>query len=687
MAAKSGQAKAKVEAAPKRVESAPEAQEKLPQETAGAVKAYARLASGGPPPLPPGDLLALQGPAGNQALAGLLRRKAQQANGSRSGKIRRTEEEDLQAKAAQRKDDGSFEAGADVENQLETARGGGAPMHPDVRAEMEQGFGADFSSVKIHSSAQDARLSRDLGAQAFTHGSDIYMGEGKFNPGTTAGKRLLAHELTHVIQQTGGEARRVPILRRLSAHLQRVKAFTPTEMATYQGEGDKVKAGKFFGKASTGKKIPRMSIIDIADQPAQNDQNYFKLNIPASTGASPQPISASSPVSLASQVALPGAQASSSSSAPSSPVKDKNSPPVSASSVQPASAPQPGTFIEKPEVITTIPVEKKTARSKASLVNDGNQINLLPGDVLEVSGTAKGYFLGRSLRDASISEGLVEQGKVIELSGGLEKNPPDLSTDAAAAKDNVPFFRPTDADRSKSVGIKEEVGRLITAGNTVKIDFNAKGVDKAGSAHLVFAQSQRKRNQQGDLETGYVDSRLVRDVDAERRKLADKFSGEMKTGTADLEKVDKVSLVKEKTALRQYKVDAAGKKVSLSTTIPVKPGAILRPTASSRMVVIEDRPWITDLLYKDAVLGAVDIEKSVRVEQSELDDLGVGKSPSTALTKARIKGNAHLREMPRDRNHSLETGNKFGDKLKPDEIIQVDSSIHGIDDKFSSDWI
>jgi hypothetical protein len=408
---------------------------------------------------------------------------------------------------------------------------------------------------------------------------------------------------------------------------------------------------------------------------------YFKLNKPSRARCFISQFQASS-IQCSSAQCPPysPAQASSSSSA-------RFSQSVSAPSASPASAPQPGTFIEKPEVITTVPAEKKAARSKTSLINAGSQANLLPGDVLEVNGTAKGYYLGRSLRDARISEGIVEQGKVIELSGGLEKNPADPSTDAAAAKDNVPFFQPADADRSKSVGVKEEIGKLITAGNTLKVDFNARGVDKSGTAHLILAQSQRKRNQQGDLETGYVDERQVKNVQADKDNLAKKFSGEMKTGTADLEKVDKVSLVREKTALRQYQVDAAGKKVSLSTTVQVKPGAILRPTATSRMVVIEDRPWITDLLYKNAILGAVDLEKSARVEQAELDDLGVGKTSSSALTKARVKGNAHFRAISGDRNHTLETGSKTGDKLKPDEIIKVDSSIHGIDEKFSSDWI
>ena len=65
-------------------------------------------------------------------------------------------------------------------------------------------MGADFSGVKIHTDEKAASLSESLGAKAFTHGQDIYFNKGNFNPGTKEGKHLLAHELTHTIQQKGG---------------------------------------------------------------------------------------------------------------------------------------------------------------------------------------------------------------------------------------------------------------------------------------------------------------------------------------------------------------------------------------------------------------------------------------------------------------------------------------------------
>ena len=97
---------------------------------------------------------------------------------------------------------GSFDAGTDVERQLSTS-GGGAPLPAKLRSELEPRFGTDFSNVRVHTGSQSDQLNRKLGAQAFTHGSNIYMGAGKYSPGTASGKHLLAHELTHVVQQTG----------------------------------------------------------------------------------------------------------------------------------------------------------------------------------------------------------------------------------------------------------------------------------------------------------------------------------------------------------------------------------------------------------------------------------------------------------------------------------------------------
>jgi len=67
--------------------------------------------------------------------------------------------------------------------------------------EMSHSFGVDFGGVKVHDDTEAAHLNKELNALAFTHGNDIYFNAGKFEPENSSGKFLLAHELTHVVQQ------------------------------------------------------------------------------------------------------------------------------------------------------------------------------------------------------------------------------------------------------------------------------------------------------------------------------------------------------------------------------------------------------------------------------------------------------------------------------------------------------
>src|SRR5690606_2465971 len=121
------------------------------------------------------------------------------------------DEEELQASHIQR--DAAPEVGMEggsvsreTSDMVESARGGGSALAPDVRREMEGHFGADFSGVRVHQGGESADLNNRLSARAFTTGNDIFVGQGGLNTGSRGGKELLAHELTHVIQQ--GAARK-----------------------------------------------------------------------------------------------------------------------------------------------------------------------------------------------------------------------------------------------------------------------------------------------------------------------------------------------------------------------------------------------------------------------------------------------------------------------------------------------
>jgi hypothetical protein len=92
------------------------------------------------------------------------------------------------------------ETGASGHGQAQIPQGGGAPLAGDVRAKMEPQLGADLSGVKVHTSGQSAQAATQLGARAFTTGSDVHFGAGEYAPGSKEGDRLLAHELTHAVQ-------------------------------------------------------------------------------------------------------------------------------------------------------------------------------------------------------------------------------------------------------------------------------------------------------------------------------------------------------------------------------------------------------------------------------------------------------------------------------------------------------
>jgi len=88
-----------------------------------------------------------------------------------------------------------------LSNKIADTQGNGSSLDNATGAFMSDRFGVDFGSVKIHADNESAKMNRELNARAFTTGNDIYFNEGEYNPGSGKGKRLLAHELTHVVQQ------------------------------------------------------------------------------------------------------------------------------------------------------------------------------------------------------------------------------------------------------------------------------------------------------------------------------------------------------------------------------------------------------------------------------------------------------------------------------------------------------
>lgn len=121
------------------------------------------------------------------------------------------EEEELQMKgfdsgAIQMK---SSEANSGLSSQLSQTKGSGSKLSESTNHFMSSAFGTDFSRVNIHTNSSAVQMNRSLNARAFTHGNDVYFNEGEYSPGSSDGKRLLAHELTHVVQQNALIGKRI----------------------------------------------------------------------------------------------------------------------------------------------------------------------------------------------------------------------------------------------------------------------------------------------------------------------------------------------------------------------------------------------------------------------------------------------------------------------------------------------
>jgi hypothetical protein len=110
---------------------------------------------------------------------------------------------------------------ASIAGVHDTLHGSGRPLDPRTRGYMESRFGVNFSNVRIHTGDRAAQSARSLQARAYTVGTDIVFASGKYAPETASGRRLLAHELTHVVQQSSSTARKAAGISPSPARVQR----------------------------------------------------------------------------------------------------------------------------------------------------------------------------------------------------------------------------------------------------------------------------------------------------------------------------------------------------------------------------------------------------------------------------------------------------------------------------------
>jgi hypothetical protein len=119
------------------------------------------------------------------------------------------EKDEEEKKLVQAKPAGGREAGAQADHPLirSVLSSPGQPLDAAARSFMEPRFGQDFSGVRVHTGSEAAGSARAVNARAYTVGRDVLFGEGEYAPGSSEGQKLMAHELTHVIQQSSGDLR------------------------------------------------------------------------------------------------------------------------------------------------------------------------------------------------------------------------------------------------------------------------------------------------------------------------------------------------------------------------------------------------------------------------------------------------------------------------------------------------
>jgi len=107
-------------------------------------------------------------------------------------------------------------APADFESRIQQERTmGGSPLDSGLRMSLEPAFGSDLSSIRVHQGSRAAALTRQVNARAFTLGRDIFFDRGEYQPASLSGRTLIAHEVTHVIQQGKAHCYQASLLRDL----------------------------------------------------------------------------------------------------------------------------------------------------------------------------------------------------------------------------------------------------------------------------------------------------------------------------------------------------------------------------------------------------------------------------------------------------------------------------------------
>lgn len=179
------------------------------------------------------------------------------------------EEEFIQTKAHK---DQTPETTPTLTSQIQSLKGGGHPLPDSTRAYFEPRFGADFSRVRIHNNSKAAETAKSVNARVFTTEGDIIFGAGQYSPNTSTGKRLLAHELTHVVQQKSLDISRIK--RQMASTEESISAW-PYTKETWKS----IQSKETGIKAANTEKISEQSGASIKEKKVKNAIKHMKNDI------------------------------------------------------------------------------------------------------------------------------------------------------------------------------------------------------------------------------------------------------------------------------------------------------------------------------------------------------------------------------------------------------------------------
>ncbi len=201
-----------------------------------------------------------------------------------------------------------------IEPALKETKGSGQPLPAGTNSFMSNSMGADFSPVRVHTDTKATAMSKALNAHAFTHGNDIYFNSGMYNPESSTGKKLIAHELTHVVQQgavnriqrstqqsisiNSGENTAAIQRRSVMAIMAADPAFqgvvkkvkqTGKKAKVHEPTAKKVKEAQSAAKPPPNEKISKAKDKKVAEmdqqEPGNFDENKFKASLRAKIAA------------------------------------------------------------------------------------------------------------------------------------------------------------------------------------------------------------------------------------------------------------------------------------------------------------------------------------------------------------------------------------------------------------------